>query len=163
MISSVCVDPPSLQLSVSLSLSRSNEIQLHLISYTHQGRKMHMHPCRLICSSPGSQQRGLKDQIGSIQQACLKEKYAHWCSSILGKCLYSLMFHVVTSRTLGCHGESCWGKKNIIKSPGTGVSLTQCMSVCRWMRMHDVSLKANRTHVFILCVFHILCVCIMFI
>lgn len=53
------------------------------------------------------QQRGLKDQQPKPQQACLQKKYAHWCGSIMGKCLYSLISHVVTGRTLGCHGESC--------------------------------------------------------
>lgn len=54
------------------------------------------------------QQRVLKDQQLNPQKACLKEKYACWGGSIMGKCLYSLISHAVTGRTLGCHGESCW-------------------------------------------------------
>lgn len=53
------------------------------------------------------QQRVLKDQQLNPQKACLKEKYACWGGSIMGKCLYSLISHAVTGRTLGCHGESC--------------------------------------------------------
>lgn len=76
---------------------------------------------------PVLQQRVLKDQRHDPQQACLEEKYARWGGSIMGKCLYSLISHVVTGRTLGCHGESCWNGTIINRATELG-SMTHYIS-----------------------------------
>lgn len=86
------------------------------------------------------QQRGTKDQPVNGEHACPQKKYTRWCGSIMGKCLYSLISHVVTGRTLGCHGESCWNQA-IINSHRTWFN--DSLHLVKLMRKSHSSSKAN--------------------